>query len=182
MHAVIKTGGKQYRVAKDDIITTERLSGDAGAIVTFDQVLMVGDKVGTPHVSGAAVTAKIVEQTRGDKVIVFKKKRRKDYKRTAGHRQNLTILQITDVSGVAKKASSKTVKTTDNKTASTEPLVKAKEAKKAAPVKTSEANKVEEKKPSEKKAAAKKAPAKKTVVKKPAGKAQPSAKSGDTKK
>ena len=103
MYAVIKTGGKQYRVAQDDVITVERLAGDAGADVTFDEVLMVGDKAGSPTVEGASVTGKIVEQTRGDKIIVFKKKRRKDYKRTAGHRQDLTVVQITDIDAAAKK-------------------------------------------------------------------------------
>jgi len=103
MYAVIKTGGKQYRVAKDDVITIERLKGDAGEKITFDQVLMVGDKAGTPLVAGAAVQGEIVEQARGDKIIVFKKKRRKDYKRTAGHRQDLTVVKITDVGGEAKK-------------------------------------------------------------------------------
>ncbi len=112
MHAVIRTGGKQYRVAKDDVITVERLTGDAGTAVTFDDVLMVGDKVGAPMVEGAAVKGEIVEQTRGDKVIVFKKKRRKDYKRTAGHRQDLTVVKITDVGGAApkKKAAKKPAK------------------------------------------------------------------------
>ncbi len=103
MHAVIKTGGKQYRVAKDDVITVESLKGEAGEAVTFDEVLMVGDKIGAPHVEGAAVTGKIVEQARGDKIIVFKKKRRQGYVRKAGHRQDLTIVQITDVGGTAKK-------------------------------------------------------------------------------
>ncbi|MBP02049.1 MAG: 50S ribosomal protein L21 [Rhodospirillaceae bacterium] len=157
MHAVIKTGGKQYRVAKDDIITIERLSGDAGAIVTFDQVLMVGDKIGTPHVSGAAVTAKIVEQTRGDKVVVFKKKRRKDYKRTAGHRQDLTVLQITDVAAAAKKASS-----ASPKAAADTKVVKEKATEKD----TKEADKAPRKKATVKKVAAKKAVVKKTPAKK----------------
>ena len=103
MHAVIKTGGKQYRVAKDDVITVESLKGDSGASVTFDKVLMVGDKIGTPHVEGAAVKGKIVEQARGDKIVVFKKKRRQGYVRKAGHRQDLTVVQITDVGGAAKK-------------------------------------------------------------------------------
>ena len=108
MYAVIKTGGKQYRVAKDDVITVERLPGEAGAAVTFDDVLMVGDKIGTPAVDGVAVKGKIVEQGRGDKIVVFKKKRRKDYKRTVGHRQDQTVVQITDIgSGAAKKAAAK---------------------------------------------------------------------------
>lgn len=107
MYAVIKTGGKQYRVAKDDVITVERLAGDEGAAVTFDEVLMVGDKTGSPLVDGATVKGKIVEQARGDKIVVFKKKRRKDYKRTLGHRQDLTVVQITDIGGAKKKAAAK---------------------------------------------------------------------------
>ena len=107
MYAVIRTGGKQYRVAKDDVITVEQLPGDAGANVTFDEVLLVGEQVGSPTVEGATVKGKIVEQARGDKIIVFKKKRRKDYKRTLGHRQDLTVVQITDVSGKTKKAKAK---------------------------------------------------------------------------
>ena len=103
MYAVIKTGGKQYRVAKDDVITIERLTGDSGTGITFEEVLMVGKKVGTPIVKGATVKGTIVEHKRGEKVIVFKKKRRKDYKRTAGHRQDLTVVQITDIKASAKK-------------------------------------------------------------------------------
>ncbi len=100
MFAVIKTGGKQYRVAKDDTITVERLPGDAGDSVTLDEVLMVGgDKpaLGTPTVDGAAVVAEVISQTRGEKIVVFKKKRRKGYRRTAGHRQLQTVLKVTDI-------------------------------------------------------------------------------------
>ncbi|MEM8916674.1 MAG: 50S ribosomal protein L21 [Pseudomonadota bacterium] len=100
MFAVIKTGGKQYRVAKDDEITVERLPGDAGDSVTLDHVLMLGgDKtaLGTPTVDGAAVVAEVVEQSRNDKIVVFKKKRRHGYRRTAGHRQPVTVLKITDI-------------------------------------------------------------------------------------
>ncbi|MCB1483793.1 MAG: 50S ribosomal protein L21, partial [Hyphomicrobiaceae bacterium] len=81
MYAVIKTGGKQYRVAKDDVVTIERIAGDAGSTIEFSEVLLVGSgadvKVGTPVVSGAKVTAELVEQTRGPKLIAFKKRRRK---------------------------------------------------------------------------------------------------------
>lgn len=102
MFAVIKTGGKQYKVAKDDVIHVERLSDDAGSSVKLDQVLMVvdGDKVsvGTPILSGATVTAEIVDHDRGPKIIVFKKKRRQNYRRKKGHRQNLTVLKITGIS------------------------------------------------------------------------------------
>jgi len=103
MYAVIKTGGKQYRVAKDDIITIEKLDGEAGASVEFGEVLMVGEgaavKVGAPLVSGAKVTGELVEQTRGPKVIAFKKRRRKNSRRKRGHRQDLTKVRITSIVG-----------------------------------------------------------------------------------
>lgn len=101
-YAVIKTGGKQYRVAANDVIIIETVAGDAGAKVEFKDVLMVGGdagvKVGTPVVSGATVTGEIVEQTRGPKVIAFKKRRRKNSRRKRGHRQDLTKVKITGIS------------------------------------------------------------------------------------
>jgi len=103
MYAVIKTGGQQYRVAKDDIITIEKLEGESGASVEFGEVLMVGEgasvKVGAPTVSGAKVTGELVEQTRGRKVIAFKKRRRKNSRRKHGHRQDLTKVRITSIVG-----------------------------------------------------------------------------------
>ncbi|GAB3126688.1 50S ribosomal protein L21 [Novispirillum itersonii] len=99
MFAVIKTGGKQYKVAQNDIVAVEKLAADVGASVTFDQVLLVGDKVGAPVVDGAAVTAEVLEQFRDDKVIVFKKKRRQNYRRKNGHRQYLTLVKITGITG-----------------------------------------------------------------------------------
>lgn len=99
MFAVIKTGGKQYKVAQNDIVAVEKLAADVGASVTFDQVLLVGDKVGTPVVDGAAVTAEVLEQFRDEKVIVFKKKRRQNYRRKNGHRQYLTLVKITGITG-----------------------------------------------------------------------------------
>ena len=99
MFAVIQTGGKQYKVAPNDVILVEKLPGLAGDTVTLDQVLMVGDKVGAPLVAGASVTATLVEQTRGEKIIVFKKKRRQNYRRKKGHRQDLTVLRITGING-----------------------------------------------------------------------------------
>ena len=105
MYAVIKTGGKQYRVAKNDVISVERLVGDAGDEIAFDDVLMVGSDdgatVGTPTVSGAKVTATVLEQARDDKIIVFKKKRRQGYRRKRGHRQAQTVLRIADISSGA---------------------------------------------------------------------------------
>ncbi len=102
MFAVIKTGGKQYRVASGDVIKVERLEAEAGATVSLDQVLMVGEgaeaRVGTPLVAGATVSAEVVAQDRGPKIIVFKKQRRKNYRRKNGHRQDLTVLRITEIS------------------------------------------------------------------------------------
>lgn len=113
MYAVIKTGGKQYKVAKDDVLTVEKLSANAGDSVSLDEVLMVGGegdlKVGTPTVSGASVKAEVLEQTRGDKIVVFKKNRRKHYRRKNGHRQELSRIRVTDIVGAekAKKAAPK---------------------------------------------------------------------------
>ena len=93
--AIFQTGGKQYRVQKGDVIKVEKLN--ATGKVEFDQVLMLGEKIGTPTISGAKVTAEVVEQKRADKVLVFKKKRRQNYRRTKGHRQFITVLKITDI-------------------------------------------------------------------------------------
>jgi large subunit ribosomal protein L21 len=95
MFAVIRTGGKQYKVAKDDLITVEKLAGEPGAKVTFDSVLMAGE--GADAKSGGAVTAEVVEQIRSDKVLIFKKKRRHNYRRKNGHRQSLTVLRVTGI-------------------------------------------------------------------------------------
>lgn len=101
MFAVIKTGGKQYKVAADDEITVMTLVGEAGAEITFDQVLSYSDgtsmQIGAPLVDGATVAAEIVRQARGPKVISFKKRRRQNSKRKRGHRQDLTIVRITDI-------------------------------------------------------------------------------------
>lgn len=102
MYAVIKTGGKQYRVAKDDVLTVEKLDGDAGAKIEFTEVLLVGAgddvKVGKSLGSSAKVTAELVEQTRGPKLIAFKKRRRKNSRRKRGHRQDLSKIRITGIS------------------------------------------------------------------------------------
>ncbi len=99
MFAIIRTGGKQYRVAANDKITIERVAGDAGSTVEFADVLMAGDKVGAPLISGAKVTGTIVEHTRGDTVLVFKKKRRQNYRRKNGHRQDLSVVRIDQIVG-----------------------------------------------------------------------------------
>jgi len=97
MYAVIKTGGKQYKVASGDVIKIEKIAGEAGSEVVFSEVLALGDNVGTPLVAGASVKATIVKQAKGDKVIVFKKKRRQNYRRKNGHRQNITIVKIAEI-------------------------------------------------------------------------------------
>jgi len=102
MFAVVKTGGKQYKVSEGDVIQVEKLEGEVGAAVTLDQVLMVGEnedvQVGTPMLDGNQVTAEITEQLKDKKIIVFKKKRRKNYRRKNGHRQLVTRLKIRKIS------------------------------------------------------------------------------------
>jgi large subunit ribosomal protein L21 len=101
MFAVIRTGGKQYKVAKDDVIAVEKLAGEPGATVELGEVLMVGDgaavSAGTPLVAGASVSATLVEHRLADKIIVFKKQKRKNYRRKRGHRQRQTVLRITEI-------------------------------------------------------------------------------------
>ena len=112
MFAVFKTGGKQYRVAADDKITIMTVAGNPGDIITFDNVLMLVDgdtnTIGAPTIAGASVAAAIIEHDRGPKVIAFKKRRRKNSKRKRGHRQDLTIVQITEILANGAKPSKKT--------------------------------------------------------------------------
>lgn len=112
MFAVIKTGGKQYKVAADDVLNVEKLDAEAGDTVTFDQVLMVGAEgdvtIGAPLVDGASVVAELVEQKRDKKIVIFKKKRRQNYRRKNGHRQHLSVVRITDIlTGGAKPKATK---------------------------------------------------------------------------
>ena len=115
MFAVIKTGGKQYRVTPDDVIRIERISGESGDIISFNDVLMLGNEgrtaVGNPFVDGAEVVGTLLEQARGAKIIVFKKKRRKTYRRRNGHRQDLSVVRITDINDPADKKKTKAKKT-----------------------------------------------------------------------
>ena len=101
MYAVIKTGGKQYKVAANDVILVEKIEAEPGSTISLDQVLMIGDganvTIGQPLVSGATVAAEVVDQAKADKVIIFKKNRRHNYRRKRGHRQKLTALKITDI-------------------------------------------------------------------------------------
>jgi large subunit ribosomal protein L21 len=97
MFAVVRTGGKQYKVAKDDVLAVEKLAGNPGDKVELGEVLVAGSKIGAPLVAGAKVLAEIVKQFRDDKVIIFKKRRRHNYRRKKGHRQYLTQIKITDI-------------------------------------------------------------------------------------
>ena len=152
MYALVKTGGKQYRVSKDDTILVERIAAEEGAEVILNDIVMLGDgdkvTIGTPKVVGAAVSATVLRQTRGPKIIIFRRKRRKNHRRTQGHRQDLTLLKINDIAKDAKTL------------APAKPV-----AKKAAPKAYNAA-----KKPATKKATAKKAAPKVAVAKKPAAK------------
>ena len=112
MFAVIKSGGKQYKVAKEDVIRVEKIDAEEGMTVNLNEVLMVGDEngqtIGAPLVDGAAVSATVLEQMRDRKIIVFKKQRRQNYRRRNGHRQHLTVLRIDDIlTGRKKKAATK---------------------------------------------------------------------------
>lgn len=98
MFAVIKTGGKQYRVQAGDVLRVEKLNAEAGETIQFNDVLMIGGTIGTPLVEGAGVQAEVVDQIKGEKVIHFVKRRRKhSSKRTKGHRQQLTLVRVTEV-------------------------------------------------------------------------------------
>ncbi len=178
MFAVIKTGGKQYKVAKNDVIQVEKLAAEVGASVDFDQVLMLGDggatTVGTPLVAGATVRAEVLDQTRGKKIIVFKKKRRKNYRRTQGHRQDITVLRVTDIAGGAKKKAAKpAAKKAEDAGAATE--AKPKPKKKAAD-NTKAAEKTKADAPA--KTVKKKAPAAKAKAKTETAKAKPKSGAG----
>ncbi|HXI86765.1 MAG TPA: 50S ribosomal protein L21 [Parvularculaceae bacterium] len=161
MYAVVKTGGKQYRVAKDDIIRIERLPGQAGEIVTLSDVLMVGEggdvTVGAPFIAGASVAGEIVEQTRAAKIIVFKKRRRQNYRRKKGHRQMLTVLKVTEILTDGAKPSKKAAAKKPEKTETKAEAPKAETTKAKAEAKTeapkAKATKAEAPKPAKKPAA-----------------------------
>lgn len=132
--AVIKTGGKQYKVAANDVIKIEKLEAEAGDIVTFDQVLMVGDTIGAPLVEGALVAAELVETRKQKTVIVFKKRRRHNSRRRNGHRQLLTTVRITEILTGGAKPTIKAAAKADNSEAVAEkaPAKKAAKAEAAA--------------------------------------------------
>ena len=163
MYAVVKTGGKQYRVTKDDTILVEKLDADEGQTVTLSDVMLLGDgdkvTVGNPVVADASVEAQVVSQTRGPKIIIFRRKRRKNHRRTQGHRQDLTLLKITDINTSGKKAApaKKAAAKAEKKPAAKKEAALAKKAAAKA-----------EAKPAVKKAAAKSTTAKKAAAPKKA--------------
>ncbi|MDF0545983.1 50S ribosomal protein L21 [Sphingobium sp. H39-3-25] len=120
MFAVVRTGGKQYRVAAGDKIVVEKLAGEAGDKITLDDVLLAGEGSDLKDTKGLTVAAEIIAQAKGEKVIVFKKRRRHNYRRRNGHRQNHTILRILAVGGEEKKAAKKAAKTEDAPAAAAE--------------------------------------------------------------
>ena len=166
MFAVIKTGGKQYKVAKNDILAVEKLPGEAGTRFVFDNVLAVGTTIGKPLVAGACVAATVVEQAQADKAIIFKKKRRHNYRRKKGHRQLVSLVRIDEILTDGKKPdmSIAAAPLPAKKTAKTEPKAKATASAKpkaaAAPKKTTAAKTKTAAKPT--KSTAKKTTAKKT--------------------
>ena len=169
MYAVVKTGGKQYRVTKDDTILVEKLDADEGQTVTLSDVMLLGDgdkvTVGTPVVAVASVEAQVVSQTRGPKIIIFRRKRRKNHRRTQGHRQDLTLLKITDINTSGKKAASpdkNAAAKAEAKPPAKKVAAKTTNTKKAAAPKKATAKKVASKTATPKKAAA----TKKTAAKK----------------
>jgi large subunit ribosomal protein L21 len=183
MFAVIKTGGKQYKVAAEDVITVEKVKGEPGDVVEFAEVLMLGGDavvVGTPVVAGATVAGEVVEQTRGGKVIAFKKRRRKNSRRKRGHRQELSVIRITEIltdgrrPTVAERpeAAEAAAPAPADEAPATEPAAEASATETAAPAEAAP-------KPKAAKAAAKK-PAK-TAAKKPAA-AKTTTKDKDNKK
>ena len=130
MYAVIKTGGKQYKVSKDDIISVEKLSEDSGKKVKLNEVLVISDKgkpiIGNPLIKGASVEAEILEQTRSKKITIFKKKRRQNYRRKQGHKQLITNLKILSINSTGTKSEKTKTEDTKKKTTTTKKTATAK--------------------------------------------------------
>ena len=170
MFAVIQTGGKQYTVAPGDEISVEKIEGEAGDSIVLENVLMLGgDKgvtVGAPLVTGASVVAELVENGRGKKIIVFKKRRRQNYRRKAGHRQWFSKLRISEILAPGDKPAAKKAAPKKAAAADTAPAADAKPAAKKAAPKKAAAKPAADKKPAAKKAAPKKSTAAKKTAKK----------------
>jgi large subunit ribosomal protein L21 len=170
MFAVIQTGGKQYTVAPGDEISVEKIEGEAGDSIVLENVLMLGgDKgvtVGAPLVTGASVVAELVENGRGKKIIVFKKRRRQNYRRKAGHRQWFSKLRISEILAPGDKPAAKKAAAPKKAAADAAPAAAAKPAAKKAAPKKAAAKPAADKKPAAKKAAPKKSTAAKKTAKK----------------
>ena len=149
MYAVIKTGGKQYKVSKDDVISVEKLSDDAGKKIKLNEVLIISDKgkpiVGDPLIKGASVEAEIMDHSRAAKITVFKKKRRHNYRRKQGHKQNITNLKILSIN--SSQGKTKAADTEEKKTTTKKAAPKKAAPKKAAPKKVATKSKKTEDKP-----------------------------------
>ena len=161
MYALVKTGGKQYRVSKDDTILVERLSAGEGEQIILNDIIMLGDgdkiTIGTPLVDGAGVSATVVRQTRGPKIIIFRRKRRKNHRRTQGHRQDLTLLKINDIAEDVKslKTAKPAAKVAPKKAAASDAPAKKVAVPKAAAIKKAAPKTAAAKKPAAKKVAKK---------------------------
>ena len=174
MYAVFRTGGKQYRAAKGDVLRLEKIEAEEGATVSFDDVLLIGEgadiKVGNPLLAGSSVSGKVLRQGKSKKVSVVKFKRRQNYLRQGSHRQFFTEVEITAIGGSAKKAAPKADKADAapkaEKAAPKKKAAAKKATKKAAPKKPPSGDKAAAKKTATKKPAAKKKAAKKTAAKK----------------
>jgi large subunit ribosomal protein L21 len=181
MYAVIKTGGKQYRVQPGDLLVVEKLDGDAGAKVVFDQVLMLDGAVGAPLIGGATVSATLIETRKGEKIKIFKKTRRQGYRRTRGHRQPESVLRVTAIDGGKGGKSAQwdgkveltTKAEMDLRARNLARVAEAAEAKVARKAETRAAAKAATPKPAARKAAAPKAEAKAAPAAKPEAKAAP---------
>lgn len=135
MYAVIRTGGKQYRVAPDEILNIEKISGEVGDVVQISEVLMIGGEgdpsIGSPLIDGASVAAEVIEQGRDKKIIVFKKKRRHNYRRKAGHQQDITTIRITEILTDGKAPKKVKAKKADDQKQADKPSAKTSDTTKA---------------------------------------------------
>ena len=172
MFAVVRTGGKQYRVAAGDKIAVEKLAGEAGETITLGDVLLAGEGDKIADAAKVTVSAEIIAQAKSEKIVVFKKRRRHNYRRKAGHRQQMTLLRITDVGEGTKKAAAPKKEAAEKKAPAKKEAAPKKEAAEKAPAK---------KAPAKKAAAKKAAPKKEAAAKKPAAKKAPAKKAAPKK-
>jgi len=173
--AVIKTGGKQYKVAANDVLKIEKLDAEAGTIVTFDQVLMVGDTIGAPLVEGALVAAELLDTKKQKTVIIFKKNRRHNYRRRNGHRQLLSTVRITEILTGGAKPTIQAAARAETTTETVTEKAPAKKAPKAAAPKAAAAAPAKKAAPKKAAATETEAAAEKPAKKAPAKKAAPKA-------